>query len=753
MNNPTGTDRHRRPALARPAGTRVLAIGFAVAVAAALLASPAVHSAVTLKIENRSGQEIWVMWTGTNGLTGTSNGIGIAPSSYGSNAAGYPLSSFKQVAPNVYQIDNFTMGGGRMWFTYGAGSWTFPSAGYSPSLSNFNDPNFTKRYDKIEAYIMGSTDDNLDITAVDAFSIPFAVKAYVAANPSTTTQTLKGSNGDSVIAALAAIAANAGAPTPATPAGAPTPLPHITGNSPYLVINANSQGKATAAPYTNSPVGSSGSFVRIIANDNLVATYAGDLVAAANGNQVPANYTWTDYNRYLKRMDGRGESPYTGTTKLAGNFAGLSAPTSALTTGATYSLTATFNPTEQRTVTYSVPGTGAGTGPFTITFTGFVTLSGTSTIASGAYKGTYVVELKIPYGGLPEYMTVQSGFANPHAFLLDPSGVVGANANYLYKYYLNTDKDPGAYNQTDPYNGGPQNNLLTWVEGDLLAGMNVGTVGSDKTLSNPITLNGTTYPAGTKIGTFDSQGWWSIGSTLRGSASESVYNYYFGFLQKDHDFYNRYAETIYPFTDAYGFAYSDRITDGRAAISWNATLANPIDTVEITILPDGIPLTALPGEVKVVEYYNEALDHYFITWVAAEIAKLDAAVEIKGWARTGRTFRTYFAAQAGTSPVCRFYLPPASGDSHFFGRGEGECSATATNHPSFVLEDPAFMHMFLPTQGACAGATKPIYRVFSNRADANHRYVTDLATRDQMVARGWLAEGDGPDRVAMCAPI
>jgi len=24
--------------------------------------------------------------------------------------------------------------------------------------------------------------------------------------------------------------------------------------------------------------------------------------------------------------------------------------------------------------------------------------------------------------------------------------------------------------------------------------------------------------------------------------------------------------------------------------------------------------------------------------------------------------------------------------------------------------------------------------------------------RDQMVARGWLAEGDGPDLVVMCAP-
>ena len=92
------------------------------------------------------------------------------------------------------------------------------------------------------------------------------------------------------------------------------------------------------------------------------------------------------------------------------------------------------------------------------------------------------------------------------------------------------------------------------------------------------------------------------------------------------------------------------------------------------------------------------------------------------------------------------------GDSHFFGRGTAECDATGQRNPSFVLEDPAFMQMFLPVAGVCPANTTQVYRVFSNRADANHRYMTDKATRDQMVAKGWLAEGDGPDLVVMCAP-
>jgi serine protease len=156
--------------------------------------------------------------------------------------------------------------------------------------------------------------------------------------------------------------------------------------------------------------------------------------------------------------------------------------------------------------------------------------------------------------------------------------------------------------------------------------------------------------------------------------------------------------------------------------------------------------------VTIVEFYNASLDHYFITWVPAEIAILDAGVTIKGWTRTGKTFTTYTSARTGTSPVCRFYIPPALGDSHFFGRGLQECNDTAVKNPTFVAEDPSFMQMFLPTAGACPAGTVPVYRVFSNRPDANHRYMTDRAVRDQMVMKGWLAEGDGPDLVVMCAP-
>ena len=156
--------------------------------------------------------------------------------------------------------------------------------------------------------------------------------------------------------------------------------------------------------------------------------------------------------------------------------------------------------------------------------------------------------------------------------------------------------------------------------------------------------------------------------------------------------------------------------------------------------------------VDVIEFYHAGFDHYFITWGSSEIAALDAGTVIKGWTRTGHKFKAYAPATPGAGGVCRFYIPPALGDSHYYGRGDTECAETRIKFPGLVEEDPRYMVMTLPGAGTCPANTVPIYRVFSNRADANHRYMTDKAVRNLMVQSGWIAEGDGPDLVVMCAP-
>jgi hypothetical protein len=157
--------------------------------------------------------------------------------------------------------------------------------------------------------------------------------------------------------------------------------------------------------------------------------------------------------------------------------------------------------------------------------------------------------------------------------------------------------------------------------------------------------------------------------------------------------------------------------------------------------------------VSVIEFYDVARDHYFISASAPEIADLDSGVHA-GWVRTGLSFKAYAAASASASPVCRFYLPPAYGDSHFYSASPAECAQVAAKYPGFVYETASAFYIALPDAqtGACPVGTVAVYRVYDNRPDTNHRYTTSLTVRQQMQAQGWIAEGYGPAQVIMCSP-
>lgn len=163
------------------------------------------------------------------------------------------------------------------------------------------------------------------------------------------------------------------------------------------------------------------------------------------------------------------------------------------------------------------------------------------------------------------------------------------------------------------------------------------------------------------------------------------------------------------------------------------------------------PGTAQP--VTVVEFYRAASDHYFITIAPDEIAALDTGL-FAGWARTGLTFKAHAVSQNGYSPICRFYLPPPA-DSHFYSASPAECAAVQQENPTFILESTAVMHLAVPNplSGICPAGTTPIYRVWNHRPDTNHRYTTDIVVRNSMVAKGYIAEGSGPNAVTFCAPL
>ena len=179
-------------------------------------------------------------------------------------------------------------------------------------------------------------------------------------------------------------------------------------------------------------------------------------------------------------------------------------------------------------------------------------------------------------------------------------------------------------------------------------------------------------------------------------------------------------------------------------------------------------ITPTPTRVAVVEYHDASRDHYFMTAAADEIDALDSG-RTPGWQRTGEAL--YLGATARTpqdleyvyyaSPVCRFYLPPSAGDSHFFSASADECAAVRARFPSFVEETSAAFYAARPDAGTGSCGVipgfvdgdepmLPIYRLWNQRADTNHRYTWKADIRDAMIARGWLSEGYGALGVAMC---
>lgn len=170
-----------------------------------------------------------------------------------------------------------------------------------------------------------------------------------------------------------------------------------------------------------------------------------------------------------------------------------------------------------------------------------------------------------------------------------------------------------------------------------------------------------------------------------------------------------------------------------------------------------IPITVAKSDVdasqpshRAVEYYNQAFDHYFITTLRVEMRDLDSG-STKGWQRTGRSFLVHTDPSA--SPVCRFYIPPAQGDSHFYSASPAECATVAAQHPEMILETSDLFRAALPGGNACGAGDVPVYRLWNKREDSNHRYTTDRGLRDQMVKAGYFSEGSGADRIAMCVPL
>jgi hypothetical protein len=166
---------------------------------------------------------------------------------------------------------------------------------------------------------------------------------------------------------------------------------------------------------------------------------------------------------------------------------------------------------------------------------------------------------------------------------------------------------------------------------------------------------------------------------------------------------------------------------------------------------DGTGATLGAPDANVIEFYDAAVNHYFLTASSAEAAYIDSGGAGPGWVRTGFSFRAWSLGDAapGTLPVCRFTGTPNFGpNSHFFTAYANECALVQEN-PYWLYEGLVFRTV-VPTAGVCAAGTAPVVRFYWPGADvtlARHRYVADAGEMARMRASGWIEEGP-----VFCAP-
>jgi hypothetical protein len=154
---------------------------------------------------------------------------------------------------------------------------------------------------------------------------------------------------------------------------------------------------------------------------------------------------------------------------------------------------------------------------------------------------------------------------------------------------------------------------------------------------------------------------------------------------------------------------------------------------------------AAAGDVTVVEYVNAAFGHYFVTSSVEEQQRLDAGAD---WRRTGHEFRAWSSVGADRLQMYRYFSGTmfAARSSHFYTYSRSEMDALR-EQGLWRYEGPAFAVRLLEgdlTSRSCAPGAVPLHRLYNNGQGGapNHRYTTDAAVVDTMIASGWIPEGE-----------
>ena len=209
---------------------------------------------------------------------------------------------------------------------------------------------------------------------------------------------------------------------------------------------------------------------------------------------------------------------------------------------------------------------------------------------------------------------------------------------------------------------------------------------------------------------------------------------------------------------AVGGSHACAVTPDNRAACWGGNFSSQVGDGTTSQYNTAVAVVAAP-ERRVVEFYNAALDSFFVTADLYEGYAVDLGGAGPSWVRTGGSFKA-----GGNFSVCRFYGSVSPGpNSHFYTVDPFECAVLrsrqlAANDPrrltekSWNFESYDFRSTPPLASGSCAAGTEPIYRAYNNGSvrgiDSNHRLSRDSNAIIELVRRGWVSEG-----VKMCAPV
>lgn len=252
-------------------------------------------------------------------------------------------------------------------------------------------------------------------------------------------------------------------------------------------------------------------------------------------------------------------------------------------------------------------------------------------------------------------------------------------------------------------------------------------------------LKGVTLPFLAISGTADTTA--PIGATEQGFERLDSTRQLVALTGVEHGFATAFTDDIFTWSLVF---LAGQLADDVATRATSATMTSVAGGGDDVLRIDYMaPTAAKAGERIVVEFHNDALDHYFITAESAEAAMLDAGVIVPGWSRTKFNFKVRPAGDARGLVACRFFGTPGSGpNSHFYTIDASECAKVRTDR-MWTFESLAF-NADVPVAGVCGADRIPVARLYNNGmgGQAGHRYVTSRSEVRVLTSRGWLLEGN-----------